>query len=261
MASEAQVEANRVNARKSTGPKTSEGKAKVAQNAVKHGLLAEQVVIRGEDAGEFEFYREAMMGELAPVGEIESMLAERVVGLAWRLRRAERLQSEVFGTLLANAASANHFKKLTRAALPENVRDGVDVDRGQTELGDAAVRDCANYRVLERMGLYEQRIERSFFRTMSELQKQRVMREAQPAEAGTSETKPNDRNSNDRNEKRLAPLGGSLKSAGLGDGGLGLGDRHPQASLEAATRVTATEKVETKPIDAPGVRAEEGIIG
>jgi hypothetical protein len=262
MASQAQVEANRANAAKSTGPKTDQGKAVVSQNAVKHGLLAEQVVIKGEDPGEFEFYREAMMKELCPVGEVESMLAERAVGLAWRLRRAERLQSEVFGTLLANAASANHFKKLTRAALPEKMRDGVEVDRGQTELGDAVVRDCANYRVLERMGLYEQRIERSFYRTMDELHKHRLMRQAEPAHAGKSEirstkfeTNPNDRNSNDQNVGRASPhdtsqSGGSLKSAGLGDGEGGFETRHRQTPFGAATRVIdpdgAAREIQTK---------------
>ena len=101
MASEAQIEANRANAQKSTGPRTSEGKAKVAQNAVRHGLLAEQVVIAGEDPGEYEFYRQALIEEISPVGDYENTLAERAAGLAWRLRRAERLQAEVVGTLLA----------------------------------------------------------------------------------------------------------------------------------------------------------------
>ena len=77
MASEAQVEANRANSRKSTGPKTAEGKATVSQNAVKHGLLAEQVVIKDEDPGEFEFYRQSLLAELCPVGDCETILAER----------------------------------------------------------------------------------------------------------------------------------------------------------------------------------------
>jgi hypothetical protein len=61
----------------------------VAQNAVKHGLLAKEVVIKGEDPGEFEFYRDRMLGESAPVGQMESMPAARVVSLSWRLREAE----------------------------------------------------------------------------------------------------------------------------------------------------------------------------
>jgi len=72
------------------------------------------------------------------------------------------------------------------------------------------VHDCAKHRVLGRMGLYEQRIERSFLRTMSELQKQQVMRQAEPEGASKfeiqsteSETNPNDRNSNDRKDDRV----------------------------------------------------------
>jgi hypothetical protein len=61
MAGEAQVLANRRNARQSTGPRTAEGKAVVSQNAVRHGLLGREVVIQGEDRGEFEFYRERML--------------------------------------------------------------------------------------------------------------------------------------------------------------------------------------------------------
>ena len=99
MASAAQVLANRLNAEKSTGPRTPEGKATVSQNAVKHGLLAREAVIKGEDPGEFEFYRDQMLGELAPVGSVESMLAERVVSLSWRLQRAERLQGAAFDAL------------------------------------------------------------------------------------------------------------------------------------------------------------------
>ena len=101
MASEAQVVANRSNAQRSTGPRTPEGKATVSQNAVRHGLLAREVVIKGEDPGEFEFYRDQMLGELAPVGSVESMLAERIVSLSWRLQRAEHLQGAAFEALNA----------------------------------------------------------------------------------------------------------------------------------------------------------------
>ena len=51
----------------------------VVQNAVKHGRLAKEAVIKGEDPGEFEFCRDRMLRELAPVGQVEEMLAARVV--------------------------------------------------------------------------------------------------------------------------------------------------------------------------------------
>ncbi len=94
MATEAQINANRQNAEKSTGPRTAEGKAAVAQNALKHGLLASPTVINGEDQAAFDLYRQAMLAEMGPVGMMESSLAERVASLKWRLRRAERIQDQ-----------------------------------------------------------------------------------------------------------------------------------------------------------------------
>ena len=175
MASDAQIRANRLNAQKSTGPRTAAGKAVVAQNAVRHGLLAEQGVIRGEDPGEFEFYREQMLEELAPAGAMESMLAERAVGLAWRLRRAERIQAEVFDAMLAKDA-ANPPAKLVRSMQSE----GANEDDSDLALGRVVIRDFANYRVLDRLGLYERRIEQSLYRAVAELQKVRLLRELEP---------------------------------------------------------------------------------
>ena len=99
MATEAQVAANRLNAQKSTGPRTPDGKAVVAQNAVKHGLLAREGVLRGEDWEEFEGHREALLEELNPTGALEVILAARIVDLTWRLRRAAQDQNETFGAL------------------------------------------------------------------------------------------------------------------------------------------------------------------
>ena len=57
MTTEAQINANRQNAKKSTGPKTAKGKAKVARNAIKHGLCSLEAVIRGEEQEEYERHR------------------------------------------------------------------------------------------------------------------------------------------------------------------------------------------------------------
>jgi len=183
MATEAQVVANRSNARKSTGPRTAEGKATVAQNAVKHGLSSRVDVIRGEDQAEFDLHREAMLGELAPVGAMEVMLAERVVGLSWRLKRVERIQNEVFDALLADRSSP--LAKLVRSLQPKAAgrpEGGSDGD-GDLALGRVALKDFSNSRALDRLLMYERRIEHSLYKTMAELQRLRLLRELNPPTA------------------------------------------------------------------------------
>ena len=182
MATEAQVVANRRNAGKSTGPRTAEGKAVVSQNAVKHGLLARQDVIRGEEQEEFNLYREELFWELNPLGTMECRLAERIVSLAWRLRRAERIQNEAFDALLTKDMSSP-LARLTQslrsrgADQPPDDADGFDADPA---LGRTVVRDFSSARVLDRLLMYERRIESSLYRTMAELQK---LRRAEKPEA------------------------------------------------------------------------------
>jgi hypothetical protein len=95
--SNARAEASRRNGAKSRGPKTPEGKARSAQNALRHGLRAQKyVVLPEEDAAEFAQLQAALVEELAPVGALQLVLARRVAVAAWRLERADRLEVEVF---------------------------------------------------------------------------------------------------------------------------------------------------------------------
>jgi hypothetical protein len=95
--SHARAEASRQNGAQSRGPKTSEGKARSARNALKHGLRAEKhIVLPDEDASEFAALEAAMIDELAPVGALQTVLARRVAVAAWRLARADRIEVELF---------------------------------------------------------------------------------------------------------------------------------------------------------------------
>jgi hypothetical protein len=68
-----------------------EGKARSAQNALKHGMRAQKyLVLPEEDTDEFAGLEAAMVEELAPVGALQTMLARRVAIAAWRLARADR---------------------------------------------------------------------------------------------------------------------------------------------------------------------------
>ncbi|MEN6577240.1 MAG: hypothetical protein ABFD90_12925 [Phycisphaerales bacterium] len=181
MASVAQIQANRLNAQKSTGPRTVEGKKRASRNAIKHGLLAREAVIAGEDPAEFELYREGMLQELAPAGMVEAMLAERVVGLSWRLRRAERLQNAAFAALDDGEpeplleARHEEWKQLKGSEWDRGVAGLFDEDAG---LGQVVVEDFGGARVLDRLLMYERRIESSLYRTMAELRREREARNA-----------------------------------------------------------------------------------
>ncbi|MBN4072061.1 hypothetical protein JYT83_01435 [bacterium AH-315-F18] len=93
----ARLAANQANAQKSTGPKSEHGKAVVSQNALRHGLRAQVVVIPGEDPEQYEDFRMSLLVELAPKGPLEVALAENVCNLLWRRRRITMVESGLFG--------------------------------------------------------------------------------------------------------------------------------------------------------------------
>jgi hypothetical protein len=95
--SNARAEASRKNGAKSRGPNTPEGKARSAQNALKHGMRAQKyVVLPEEDVSEFAELEAAMIEELAPTGALQIVLARRGAVAAWRLARADRIEVELF---------------------------------------------------------------------------------------------------------------------------------------------------------------------
>jgi hypothetical protein len=103
--SNARAEVSRKNGAKSRGPRTPEGKARSAQNALKHGMRAQKyVVLPQEDGAAFEALEAALTLELAPVGALQAVLARRVALAAWRLERAERIEVELFAERLLAVA-------------------------------------------------------------------------------------------------------------------------------------------------------------
>jgi hypothetical protein len=95
--SQKKIEANRRNAQRSTGPKTAMGKRAVSRNALKHGLLAREVVITGGDGKEndedFETLVNGLWAHYEPVGIVEEMLVEKVATCWWRLARVLRAET------------------------------------------------------------------------------------------------------------------------------------------------------------------------
>jgi len=178
MPTDAQLLANRLNALKSTGPRTIEGKAVASQNSVKHGLLAERDVITSENQADFDLYRQQLLDELSPVSPMESILAERIVTLSWRLKRTGRFQNQAIDVLNSDDAS-DPFKKLTQSlfrSIAGKSPGNMNSSNGELALGRLAVKDFSDARVLEHLLMYERRIENSLYKTLLEFQRLNIAR-------------------------------------------------------------------------------------
>jgi hypothetical protein len=96
MTSFKQIEANRRNARKSTGPITEEGKLQSRCNAVRHGLTAETVIGALEDAEDYKAFQAAIIADYDAQSAVERELVLRLGSLLWRLRRATTIETGLF---------------------------------------------------------------------------------------------------------------------------------------------------------------------
>src|ERR1700744_4862244 len=96
MTSVRQIEANRRNARLSTGPVTEAGKRRSRQNAVRHGLTAETVIVALEDADDYAAFEMAVTADYDAPSAVERELVLRLASLLWRLRRATVIESGLF---------------------------------------------------------------------------------------------------------------------------------------------------------------------
>ena len=93
MASDKQIAANRRNAQKSTGPKTSEAKLKCRRNALRHGLTAETVIEVFENVEDYRAFERAILSHYAPASIVARELTLRLASLLWRLRRATAIET------------------------------------------------------------------------------------------------------------------------------------------------------------------------
>jgi hypothetical protein len=90
-----QIEANRRNALRSTGPTTEEGKRRSRQNAIRHGLSAETVVEIVEDIEDYRVFEAAIIADYDARTAVERELVLRLASLLWRLRRATMIETEL----------------------------------------------------------------------------------------------------------------------------------------------------------------------
>lgn len=155
------LEANRRNAQKSTGPRTSEGKALVALNPIKYGLLSKEVLLADEDETALVELGKRLRHYLAPVGELELILVDKIIAAVWRLRRILRIERETIDHETADKTEnqLSYGRKKTPVTIWE-----------------ALEHDLTEHDILARFMRYEAHLERGFYRALHELQRLQAAR-------------------------------------------------------------------------------------
>ena len=185
MTTKIQIEANRRNATKSTGPRTPKGKAHSSRNALKHGLLAEQVIIVGENVNELSDLEQRLTAEYRPAGVLERELVNQMVASLWRLYRLRKVEAGIFAQQIEESRPAGFMRLLdiggmtptmAEEALNPSDSELAEHKKMQRSLGLAFISDGIGANAFIKLSRYEASIERSFFRALHELQRLQAAR-------------------------------------------------------------------------------------
>ena len=162
MASVAQLHANRINAQRSTGPRSEEGKAISRFNALTYGLEARSRVIPGEDPAELEALAGDYHRQFHPEGPLEDYLVETIVAADWNRRRYTRVEARLY--------------RIVMKAVPRDPGAPAESD-ALSDLAAAFGEDATGAKILQSVFRQLAAAERSYFRALAELrraQKERV---------------------------------------------------------------------------------------
>lgn len=198
MTSQRQIEANRANAKHSTGPKSTEGKSVAAKNAIKHGLLAKDAVLPDENYEDYLSLLSGLTEEFQPSGVIETSCVGRIANSLWRLERIGRLEAGLY--ILSSCQAAKIKIKEQKEQLETS---GFDVmDMGRPIITDENAYAAADASLLEiekaesapnpslaeafsyagqddsfmKLARYEKNIEKTLFGTLQELRRIQSLR-------------------------------------------------------------------------------------
>jgi hypothetical protein len=169
VATDKQIAANRLNAQKSTGPKTPEGRAAVRLNGVKHGLCAETLVLPGESESAFTTLLDSYEAQHSPATPTEEALVLQLAMAMWRLRRLYHQEAGYQVYEMKLLAKLNSEKRLD-----DNTLSGMAVNAS-----------CNTFGLFNRI---EVRLERTFYRALTELKRLRTQRAKDLASVCTNES-------------------------------------------------------------------------
>lgn len=115
MASERRARAARENGARSRGPRTEEGKQRSAFNAVRHGLLAQCVVLENESREGFDELVAQYVERLAPADGVEAGMVEEMAAAYWRMRRAWAIENRMMRDAIRNRPEAEEIGRIAGA--------------------------------------------------------------------------------------------------------------------------------------------------
>jgi hypothetical protein len=162
MSSQSQIDANRLNAQKSTGPSSPEGRAAVSLNSLKYGLYAETLILPGEDPAAFEALLQRLDAEHQPATPTEEAFVSQIAIATWRRARIQRMEAAYY---------KNQHKKY------------IGDDKWYSNLDDAgrlaliAARDAGSSKLLDSFSRQEARLERAIKNALHELRRCRADRQ------------------------------------------------------------------------------------
>ena len=157
MATDKQIAANRLNAQKSTSPKTPEGRAAVRLNGVKHGLYAQTLVLPGEKESDFHELLESYEAEHSPATPTEEALVQQLTMAMWRLRRLYHAEAAYYAKDMKFLKERN-----SKEDLDDHTLTGLSINRNQDTASTFRRQEAS--------------LERSFYRALHELQRLRAQR-------------------------------------------------------------------------------------
>jgi hypothetical protein len=160
--SEAQLEANRQNAQKSTGPRTEEGKKRSRINATRHGLTGQFHAFSHEDKIAFDEHCTNLMADYKPETYREKLLAMSIAEDMWRLNRARALENNIFAIGMSGP-----------------IGDATDVDSAEGHAAACQARVwLADGKNIQLLAVYETRIRRNIEKNEKQLKELQTERKA-----------------------------------------------------------------------------------
>jgi hypothetical protein len=157
MISDRRKKSSRANGAKSHGPTTPEGKKRSSRNAVQHGLLAQCVLLTGEDAANFDILIQNHDRRFQPADGIEFALIEEMCAAYWRLHRVWIIETSTLNRQIATQPAGDPLRRLVDASSQLAALPGTALmQRYETRLQNMYARAIRTFKLLKTIELPDQ---------------------------------------------------------------------------------------------------------